>query len=234
MPTSKSKDTKILNQLLDSINKASTEHSIMTTPGNRNVHFHEIEVALYPVQVGDNPTADGVPISLGWVVDEKHSFSLDDYESSKPEPRSRAELLMPAQVRRDMLENLGFTAREMLNTVQELKKIKRSRQKSIKGQKWDKLHLVVEKSRRKMKNIRGSVLSNNESSPSQSDESRLLDEELLRDPELTNNPLDHSGHKSVSIDQMLLMAGGDSDSEDEDKDETKSSSTSTDDNERNL
>jgi hypothetical protein len=103
----------------------------MTTPRNRNVHFHEIEIALYPVQIGDNPTADGVPISLGWVVDEIHSFSLDDYESSKPEPRSRAEFLMPAQVRRDMLENLGFTAIEMFNAVQELNKIKRSRQKSI-------------------------------------------------------------------------------------------------------
>jgi hypothetical protein len=137
----------------------------------RSVAFRNIEIAEYPVQVGDNPVAEGVPISIGWECDSKKVFDFEEYESFKMEPRRKYELLMPPHMRRDILKRQGFTANEMRLAVMDGKKIKKSRNKSIKNQKWDGLHLFIEKSQRTLKKVTSLTLM----SPSLSDEEETFE-----------------------------------------------------------
>jgi len=105
------------------------------------------------MELGDNPSADGFPLTLGWECDFKTKLTLDDYETSKPLARSRQEFWMPAQYRESVLSNQGITASEMLRTTKEMKKIQKSRNKSINSQKWDTVHLMMEESKHKLKGV---------------------------------------------------------------------------------
>lgn len=129
------------------------KHHQETSNTKRNVAFQNIEIAEYPVQVGDNPVAVGVPISLGWKCSQKQIYDFEEYENCKDMPRTRFELLIPADMRRDILARQGFTASEMRMAVLDAKKIKKSRNRSIKNQKWDRLHLFMEKGQRTLKKV---------------------------------------------------------------------------------
>lgn len=192
--------------------KVDTNNSMTLKKSSSRVSFHEIEIAEYPVQVGDNPSAEGVPVSIGWECDSKQSYDFNEYETAKPHPRSKCELLMPPQMRRDLLERQGVTASEMLNIVNEMKEIKRSRNKSIRSQKWDKLHLAVENSKRKLKKVRSmSVLSSYNVSiciPKTKSVHSF-------DDAYNENPLDHSSHISFSLEEALLLTHGPPKGEDE-------------------
>jgi len=124
-----------------------------TTATKKTVSFQSVEISQYPMELGDNPSADGLPITLGWQCDSKCSFQLDEYETAKPEPRRRDQFWMPAQYREELLSRSGVTASQMLRTTNDMKRIQKSRHRSIRNQKWDKVHLFMEESGRKLKKI---------------------------------------------------------------------------------
>ncbi|CAJ1947903.1 unnamed protein product [Cylindrotheca closterium] len=136
----------------------SASASAQTSPTTKNamkksVSFQSVEIAQYPMELGDNPSAEGLPLCIGWECDSKSLFQIDDYETQKPEPRRRDQFWMPAPYRVDMLQRQGVTASAMLRTTKEMKRIQKSRNRSIQNQKWDKVHLFMEESGRKMKKV---------------------------------------------------------------------------------
>ena len=183
----------------------------------RNVSFLQIEIAEFPIEVGDNPSAEGVPISIGWEFDRKDVFDFDDYESTKPTPRMRSELLMPPKIRQDLLFRQGVTATEMLSAVKEGEKIKKSRQNSIRYKKWDNVHWLVEKSKRKLKKV--TSLS---SMPTSTSSPELLwfhhhhgDDNFDNGP--SSNPLDSSYRQEIYFPPQL--DDGNDDDYDDDEEE---------------
>jgi hypothetical protein len=52
----------------------------------RKVSFNAIEIIELPYAVGDGP-ATGVPISVGWEVQERSVFSIDFFEQYRPRRR---------------------------------------------------------------------------------------------------------------------------------------------------
>jgi hypothetical protein len=193
--------------------------SISLDQTKRSVAFRNIEIAEYPVQVGDNPVAEGVPISIGWECDSKEVFDFEEYESFKVEPRTKYELLMPPHMRRDILKRQGFTANEMRLAVIDGKKIKKSRNKSIKNQKWDGLHLFIEKSQRTLKKVTSLTLMS--SSPSEEEASFEVTKSnsspsFYDDNDEASNPLDNSHHRLA---MHLLRHPEELDIEEEDEEE---------------
>jgi hypothetical protein len=129
-------------------------------PGNlplskltKRVSFDTIEILQFPIEVGDNPCAEGVPISIGWEAHETDVFDLDLYEQHKPEPRGRDDIHIPAQIRQALLAAEGTTAKEMLEAVTEAQKIQKSRVKSIRSQKWDGINYAMEMTSRRMRKV---------------------------------------------------------------------------------
>jgi hypothetical protein len=119
----------------------------------RNVSFHQIEINQFPIEIGDNPCADGVPIQIGWLPDQTDVFDFELYESSKMEPRDRHEFHMPAEIRQAMLFSNGAKTQDMVDAIREVKKIKKSRVRSIKNRKWDSFNYSMESARRKLKKV---------------------------------------------------------------------------------
>jgi hypothetical protein len=139
-------------------------------PGNlslskltKRVSFDTIAIFQFPIEVGDNPCAEGVPISIGWEAHETDVFDLDLYEQHKPERRGRAGIHIPAQIRRALLTAEGTSAKEMLEAVKEAKKIQKSRVKSIRSQKWDGINYAMEMTSRRIRKV--ASLSSLSSSP---------------------------------------------------------------------
>ena len=137
------------NPPLTSAIKSSSSSSFI----KKTVRFQSVEIAQYHMQLGDNPSADGLPLCLAWESDFKLVYELEEYETSKPAPRHRNQFWMPPKYREEVLMRLGVTGSEMLRTSTEMKKIQKSRSRSIKNQKWDKLHLMMEESKQTLKRI---------------------------------------------------------------------------------
>lgn len=69
-----------------------------------SVAFGRVLVREYARCVGDNPScSSGPPISLDWAYLEAQAYNLDEYESDKPDKRSKKEFYLPAVKRKDIL-----------------------------------------------------------------------------------------------------------------------------------
>jgi len=87
---------------------------------NKRVSFSNIEIKEYPIIPDVNPAVTrGVPIAIDWDPINEVSCSVDEYEESRPTPRSQVELRMPATHRNDLLRRLGFSHRDILESVKE-------------------------------------------------------------------------------------------------------------------
>ena len=119
----------------------------------KNVSFHEIEISQYPIEIGDNPSANGAPLTIGWDPQSKFVFDLEAYESVKPKPREGPQLLIPPKIRKEMLLSNGTTMRELIEVTREQKKIQIQRSNSVDNMKWDRVNFALEKTRRKIKKV---------------------------------------------------------------------------------
>ena len=93
--------------------QAELDESVSTN--RKKVKFTNIEIREYPICVGNNPAGTlGVPITIDWTHDGELTCPLDMYEENKPTPRTMAELRIPSKRRDEMLKQLGFSAREIM------------------------------------------------------------------------------------------------------------------------
>lgn len=119
----------------------------------KRVSFHKLEISEYPMEMGDNPSASGVPITIGWKPQEQYTYDVEDYEAMKPTPRSRLEMQIPSSMRYDMLAAQGTTMKQMREAMEANKKIQMRRSKSVNNMKWDKMNYAFEKAQRKIKRV---------------------------------------------------------------------------------
>lgn len=167
-----------LKKLVDDAENVSTP-TIM----KKNVSFHQIEIAQYPMELGDNPSATGAPITIGWEPQDTSVFGFEEYEGVKPPPRDRASMLMPSEARNNLLLAQGVTMKELQRVAKENKKIQMQRSNSIGSIKWDTYNYAIEKTRRKIKKAKSLVLiSRSASSPINGKLSRSNSEDDVSGP----------------------------------------------------
>ena len=116
----------------------------------KHVGFSTIEVREYPRTLGDNPAVtSGPPVTIEWKYNPttRTIIDVDEYESTKPTPRAKYEIVVPRPVREEWLKGSGFSRMEIAESVKAVNREKRKRHQtvqSINGGR-DKLEETVER-----------------------------------------------------------------------------------------
>ena len=86
----------------------------------RTVSFSTLAMREYPIMVGDNPAVMlGAPLTIDWTYGGEITCSVDDYEKTRPKPRSMIELRIPASMRNDILKRSGYTRNEIMAGIKQ-------------------------------------------------------------------------------------------------------------------
>jgi hypothetical protein len=94
-----------------------------------NVSFSNLSIREFNIALSDHPECTvGPPIQLGWNYFDQDPVPVDLYEQTR-QPRNRGRrLLLPDLVRRYMLlEEAGYTKRDLQSAVAEVQRVKRER-----------------------------------------------------------------------------------------------------------
>lgn len=106
--TVKPSSEAVLPKQDENIVPASPSPSAVASPRpghKKTVSFSSLEVRQYSLVVGDHPcTTIGCPLSLGWEVCDESQVAVDDYEATRCPRRTRAELRLACEERRERLE----------------------------------------------------------------------------------------------------------------------------------
>ena len=98
----------------------------------KQVGWADVSVHLHAVRLGDNPAVSvGPPLTISWKAFESSKFALDEYESTKPQPRGKQEMLLPRFVREDWLRDEGFSRSDITAALKLVNQIKENRKKSF-------------------------------------------------------------------------------------------------------
>ena len=78
------------------------------------VSFGTIEFHEHAIVLGDNPsTSCGPSLEIDWKGESHATLDVDDYESHRMPRRSKDQLIMPNQMRTDILLDNGYSLREI-------------------------------------------------------------------------------------------------------------------------
>lgn len=80
-----------------------------TTPEmKKSVSFASLEVRLYNIVIGDHPyCVHGCPVALGWDYADTECLSVDQYEATREPRRTRQDLRLSSEERREILAQDG-------------------------------------------------------------------------------------------------------------------------------
>ena len=82
------------------------------------IGFAQVHIREYARRMGDNPGCRcGVSLTLDWDVQSDVSIDLDQYEETRPTRRDRSEMILPPEVRMQMMRDAGYARGEILQYV---------------------------------------------------------------------------------------------------------------------
>lgn len=102
----------------------------------KNVSFSQARIISFPIELGDNPCCEGLPIQMSREACHSRVVDIDQLEDWKQEQRngrSRSGFKLHFFQRQKILKNLGYTVDELANALDEIKAIRRRRLRSIRG-----------------------------------------------------------------------------------------------------
>jgi len=116
----------------------------------RSISFSTIEIRAYNITIGDNPGGcQGPPVSLDWnyCPDSTIKTDIDTYEEHREgNRRLQHEMYMPGGIRMwTLMEDLGYSMREIMDASKAAESIRKDRAKSIKNKKIHDLQYKVGK-----------------------------------------------------------------------------------------
>lgn len=118
----------------------------LSAVSEKSVHFSNIQFKEYTRILSDNPSTSGPPIGLGWRFYEPVTIDLDHYESTRDgssdgqsSRRCKSELSIPAELRQDMLREVGYSRKEITAAIRQARKDRENRTVSYHQQKYDPL-----------------------------------------------------------------------------------------------
>ena len=89
-----------------------------TSSTSTTVGFGSVQIREYARRMGDNPGCRcGVSLTLDWDVQSDVTIDLEAYETSRPTRRDRSEMILPPEVRMQMMRDAGYARGEILTYV---------------------------------------------------------------------------------------------------------------------
>ena len=119
------------------------------------VSFDTCSFIEHALIMGDNPsTESGPPIGIDWETMEVITFDINTYEYCRGQTRRvNQELVIPARMRKMMLEEMGYTRQEIVGAIRQARKNKDKRSVSYHQQKFDPIAEGVESMRNGIKKM---------------------------------------------------------------------------------
>mmetsp|Transcript_430 Transcript_430/g.950 ORF Transcript_430/g.950 Transcript_430/m.950 type:complete len:252 (-) Transcript_430:82-837(-) len=119
------------------------------------VCFDRCTFIEHALMMGDNPsTESGPPIGIDWETMEAITFDIDTYEYCRGQTRRvNQELVIPARMRKMMLEEMGYGRQEIVGAIRQARKNKDRRSVSYHQQKFDPIAEGVESMRNGIKKM---------------------------------------------------------------------------------
>ena len=121
--------TSMMDESSTSTMMLDESHSLIR---GRSVCFTQLEIRSYGVTLGDAPTFNGCPITLGWDYDpaETETYDVDVYEHNRCGRRAKIELLIPPSHRESLLIQSGFSRSQIKRAIKEAKQAAKDREKT--------------------------------------------------------------------------------------------------------
>lgn len=119
-----------------------------------SVRFTQVKVREYSNVLTLNPAVTSGPsIGLGWdYALEDEEYSLDEFESSRvSNRRDSSSLLLPRHVREDMLLSLGYSQREIADSIRKIARLKNQRKQTVQNLHFSPMEEFLEKTTRRIK-----------------------------------------------------------------------------------
>ena len=100
----------------------------------KSVSFHHIEIREHERTISDNPSvSSGIGLGIGWESIDSLQCSVDEWEIYRPPRRSKSNLLIPSQLREQILRNeCDITQGQINDSIKQITRIKQSRNQASK------------------------------------------------------------------------------------------------------
>jgi len=100
---------------------------------------------------GDNPcVSKGVPLSIGWGFYQHDPINLDTYEANKGPPRDKIEMMVPEEVRKQMLiQEFNVSLNEINAAIKSVNISKRQRRQTIANEHLEGWEEAMQSAKRK-------------------------------------------------------------------------------------
>jgi hypothetical protein len=134
---------KFRNTLVDDLslslrtNDSTIATCDMTVP-DFVVQFTTVTIRDFPRSIGDNPaSSSGASVSIAWKHEREHTIQIDDYENSRGPRRQGREMILPPQLREDLLRQAGYSRAEIVRVIRDLNIVRGQRRRT-----YETLHLL--------------------------------------------------------------------------------------------
>ena len=114
--------------------KKNSKNIRTSTKPEKEVTFGtQLTIREYPIIMGDNPAANGCPITLGWKVlaENKRNFELYEYARANLRVHGKKKLFLSIPRRSQLLLDAGYTQDQIVKRALEMAELQHLRQLSI-------------------------------------------------------------------------------------------------------
>ena len=121
----------------------------------RSVSFGYINIREYKNELGDNPScSDGPAITISWNYCDALTFDVEEFEEKRPPRRSNQQMIIPSSTRIDILTEVGYSLKDIIEAVEAINKCKRLRKKSLTSVE-DKITNIFQKANKLTLRVKG-------------------------------------------------------------------------------
>ena len=117
--------------------------------GNKTTTFDKVFIYEFSLTLGDNPAVrEGCPVALSKECIDRSVIDVETFEQNRRpsihKRRRGKDLYIPVYDRAALLMSQGFTLEQIVETVLEVEKIKKSRNECMKLNGWQKLNCAID------------------------------------------------------------------------------------------
>lgn len=114
--------------------------------------FSCVDIREHERIAGDNPcVSKGVPLSIGWGFYQHDPINLDTYEANKGPPRDKIEMMVPEDIRKQMLlQEFKVSLNEINAAIKSVNISKKQRRQTIANEHLEGWEEVMQSAKRKL------------------------------------------------------------------------------------
>ena len=130
------------------------DKSLPRQAAQEGVRFDFMTILEFPIILGDTVPREGPPIAMAAIATRKLVIRVDRFEGARPERRDTRDLFMDAEDRTCLLLLADFSMHEVADAALEASRIRVDREHNAKLSSKQRIHKVLDTTRRTLKSNR--------------------------------------------------------------------------------